>query len=318
MKRMPPDPDRLEQYQQRLREFAARPPYPVHGLRRPVVVPAVLAGWETEDEVTVAATLAYGDWRETDGPYLTVTTEPPGSAGQPADLLKALLREIRNGRLPRTRAEPIRRTSPQGELCLLGGSWALRTAVGDQAVTVLGHGPSPEDVELGPVADLLPYVLERNVQIARLAAEQRTLPEPQLPPASGVAAVRAFLETFVPGGPDAGAAYRALARRAVAELAKVLECDSEQAEDQLYSMVNQLSQLRLKVPWFTERDGPRAAALEELLRYVGLRQPVASETAQLRWERYWAAQQRATDENSAQLLAHWVQAWVEWAAERGN
>ncbi|MFF7636923.1 hypothetical protein ACFZB9_27775 [Kitasatospora sp. NPDC008050] len=316
MKRMPSDPERLEQYQQRLREFAARPPYPVHGLRRPVVAPAALAGWETENEETVTATLAYGDWRDTDGPYLTVTTEPPGSAGRRADLLKALLREIRAGRLPRSRAEPICRTSPQGELCLLGDSWALRTAIGDQAVTVLGHGPAPEDVELGPVADLLPYVLERNAQVARLAAEQRALPEPQLPPASGVAAVRAFLETFVPGGPDAGPAYRALARRAVTELGKVLGCGTEQAEDQIYSMVNQLSQLRLRAPWFTERDGPRAAALEELLRYVGLRQPVASETAQLRWERYWAAQQQVTDENTAELLADWVRAWVDWAVER--
>lgn len=105
------------------------------------------------------------------------------------------------------------------------------------------------------MADLLPYVLERNAQVARLAAEQRALPEPELPPAKGVAAVRVFLETFVPGGPDAGAAYRALARRAVTELARVLDCGPEQAEDQLYSMVNQLSQLRLQVPWFTERDG---------------------------------------------------------------
>ncbi|GAB2721242.1 hypothetical protein GCM10010442_48170 [Kitasatospora kifunensis] len=315
---MPPDPERLEQYQQQLREFAASPPYPVHGLRRPVMAPAYLAGWETENEATVAATLAYGNWRDTDGLFIAVTTEPPGSAGQRTDPLKALLREIRGGRLPRTRAEPIRRRLPQGELCLLGESWALRMAIGDQAVTVLGHGPSPEDVEVGPVEDLLPYVLERNAQLTRLAAERGSPPEPALAPASGVAAVRAFLETFVPGGPDAGAAYRALARRAVAELAKVLDCGTEQAEDQVYSMVTQLSQLRLRVPWFTEQDGPRAAALEELLRYVGLRQPVASETAQLRWEHYWTAQQRATDESRSDLLADWVQAWVDWAAERGS
>lgn len=76
---------------------------------------------------------------------------------------------------------------------------------------MVGRGVAPEGVEVGPVDFLLPYV-----------AERRARPE--------VAAVRALLETFVPGGPDAGEAYRPLWRRAVAELDAVLDCGPERAE----------------------------------------------------------------------------------------
>ncbi|WP_329570301.1 hypothetical protein [Kitasatospora sp. NBC_01266] len=315
MRRNPPEPERLEQSRQQLRAFAASPPFPVYGLRRPVVVPAFLAEWQRENEVVVSATLAYGDWRETDGPFVTVTTEPPGSAGRAGDPLRALRRLVRNGKLPRADGAPVRRQLERGELCRLGKAWALRTAVGDQAVTILGHGPAPEDVEVGPVGDLLPYVTARQELFARITAELRALPEPVLAPATGVAAVRAFLETFVPGGPDAGAAYRALGRRAATELGKVLGCGPQQAEELVYSMANQLSHLRIHLPWFTEEDGPRGAALEEMLRHYGLGQPVRGEPALIRWDRYWAALNQVGDEVTERLLADWVAAWLDWAAQ---
>ncbi|MCX4745169.1 hypothetical protein OG455_06485 [Kitasatospora sp. NBC_01287] len=318
MKRMPPDPERLEQYQQRLREFAASPPYPLLGLRRPVVVPAYLAQWRREQGEVVSATLAYGDRRESGGPFVTVTTEPPGSAGQPGDPLRLLRDQVGNGTPPAAQGPPVRERVARGELFRLGEAWALRTAVGDQAVTIVGHGPAPEDVEVGPVEDLLPYVTARGELFARIGAERRAVPEPVLPPASGVAAVRAFLETFLPGGPDAGAAYRALGRRAVAELDQVLGRGPRQAEYLVSSMVNQLSQLRVQLPWFTEEDGPRAAALEELLRHYGLRQPVSGQAAMDLWDRYWELADSAEPAAAAPLLAPWAQAWTAWAAERNE
>ncbi|MDH6114228.1 hypothetical protein P3T36_000629 [Kitasatospora sp. MAP12-15] len=318
MKRMPPDPDRLAQYQQLMRELATNPPYPVYGLTRPTVALGHLARWESENGVPVAVQLAYGDWREAGEPFVGVTTGPPGSAEQRVDPLLALRREIRNEKLPRSPSAPVRAQLPQGELCRVGEAWALRMAVAGQAVTVIGRGVAPEDVEVGPVDALLPYVERRNELFERITTERRVRPEPVLAPASGVAAVRAFLETFVPGGPDAGTAYRALSRRAVTELAAVLGCGSERAEYLVYSMVNQISQLRSQVPWFTERDGPRAAAVEELVRYIGLRQPVDSEAAQACWERYWAAQQTLADSHAQDLLEAWVSAWVAWDVERGR
>ncbi|MGF1432233.1 hypothetical protein [Kitasatospora sp. LaBMicrA B282] len=316
MKRIPPDPKRLEQYQQRLRAFAEHRPFPVFGLWRPVPAPAFLAEWHSEHDVVVSATLGYGDWRVPAGPFLLVTTEAPGSAGRPADLVAELRREIREGKLPPASGEPVHERTPRGELCRLGASWALRTAVGDQAVTVLGHGPAPAEVELGPVADLTPYVAERNAFLEQVAAEQQAWLEPELAHATGVAAVRAYLETYVPGGPEAGAARQALSRRAVTELDAVLGCGPERSEYLVYSMVNQLTHLRERVPWYTEEHGPREAALEEMLRYVGLNQPVTCEEALLRWERYWSTHDRLPNETSHRLLLDWVTAWVTWAAGR--
>ncbi|WP_035840930.1 hypothetical protein [Kitasatospora azatica] len=317
MKRIPPDPDRFSEHQHQLGEFAASPPYPVHGLRRPVVVPAYLARWETENGETTSVQLAYGDWSDEQAPFLGVTTGPPGSAEvEPADLLGELRREhrLKAARL----AEPVRASLPQGELCRVGESWALRMVADGQTVTVIGRGVEPQDVELGRVLDLRPYVGERSRLVQRLAAEPRALPAPVLAPASGIAALRAFVETFLPDAPDAGPAYGALGRRAVAELDRVLGCGPERAEYLVSSMVNQITQLRAQVPWFSEPDGPRAAAVEELLRHVGLGQPVDSEAAQELWERYWAAQQHPTDTPSQDLRELWVQAWEDWERGRGH
>jgi hypothetical protein len=319
MERIPPDPESGAERRRRLGEFAARPPYPVHGLRRPVVVPVRLARWETRDGATTSVQLVYGEPRQPGSPFLAVTTAPPGSAEQRTDLLRGLRREplLRVSR----RAEPEYSTLGGGELCRVGELWALRLRADGQAVTVLGRAVDPQDVEIAPVPDLLPYVGERSRLVQTSATAPWALPEPLVAPAGGIAAVRAFLETFVPGGPDAGPAYRALGRRAVAELDRVLACGPERAEYLVTSMVNQLAQLRRHVSWFTEPDGPRAAALEELLRHVGLRQPVDSEAAQALWDRYWSAQQRLPPdppERLAQLRGLWAQAWEDWDRARGR
>ncbi|MCC9305648.1 hypothetical protein LN042_00700 [Kitasatospora sp. RB6PN24] len=326
-----PTPDRSgadlpgAESRRRMREFAESPPYPVHGLRRPVVVPAILGGWEAADGRTTAVRLSYGWCPEAEAaeppaalgrgcPQLRVDTGPPGSAGEPADLRGVLLDWLGG----QAGAEPVHGRSARGELCVLGDAWALRLAVDGQAVTVLGRGVDPADVELGPVGDLLPYVVERDRLLAQLCASRSALPEPELAPAHGIAAVRAFLETFVPGGPDAAESYGALGRRAVAELDGVLRCGPARATYLVYSLVNQITELRRSMPWFSAPHGPRAAAVEELLRHLVLGQPVDSESAQLLWEQYWSVQQRAADADLDWLHGLWVEAWTDWAQRRSS
>ncbi|MFE0460597.1 hypothetical protein ACFW1A_15260 [Kitasatospora sp. NPDC058965] len=317
MERIPPQPAGETERQRTLGEFAASPPFPVHGLHRPVVLPARLARWETRDGATVSVQLLYGEPRRAGAVFLAVTTRAPGSADQRTDLLAELRRE----RLLEPGAEPEFGPLPAGgaavgELCRAGDVWALGLRADRQAVTVLGRAVEPLDVETGPVRDLLPYLGDRSRLVRLATAAPWAGPEPRLPPAGGIAAVRAFLETFLPGAPDAGPAYRALGRRAVVELDRVLGCGPERAERLIASLVGQLAELRRHVPWFTEPDGPRTAALEELLRHVGLRQPVASEPAQALWERYWAAQQYLPADRLADLRALWVTAWTDWARTR--
>jgi hypothetical protein len=335
MERMPPDPAANAEYQREMREFAEKPPYPVHGLRRPVLAPAILGAWETVNGRTTSVSVCYGCFtepaepppasgrvgvppgRQAGGvpPFVRVDSGPPGSAGgPPVDLLAALLDESRLS-LPGG-AEPVHERTDQGELCTVGDAWALRLAADGQAVTVLGRGVDPREVELEPIGDLLPYVAERNAFMARLAAGASAPPEPQPAPAHGIAAVRAFLETFVPGGPEAAGAAGALGRRAVAELDGVLGCGPSRARYLVFSMVNQITQMRQSLPWFSAPDGPRAAAVEELLRHQVLDQPVDSESAQLLWDQYWSAQQRAVDADFEWLHGLWVEAWTEWEQAR--
>lgn len=96
----------------------------------------------------------------------------------------------------------------------------------------------------------------------------------------------------------------------------MLRCGPVRAKYLVYSMVNQITELRQSVPWFSAPDGPRAAAVEELLRHLVLGQPVASEPAQLLWEQYWSAQQRAADADFDWLYGLWVEAWTDWSQER--
>ncbi|PYC76710.1 hypothetical protein C7C46_21200 [Streptomyces tateyamensis] len=302
-----------------LGEFAARPPYPVHGLHRPVLMPARLARWETRDGETVAVQLVYGELQEPGAAFLAVTTRAPGSAVERADLLGELRRErlLERGSWSQPEYQPLPAgPAAVGEVCRVGRVWALALRSDGQAVTVLGRGVEPLDVETGPVRDLRPYLGGQSRLVRLATAEPWARPEPELAPAHGIAAVRAFLETFLPGAPDAGPAYRALGRRAVTELDRALGCGVERAERLIASLVGQLAELRRQVPWFTEPDGPRTAALEELLRHVGLRQPVDSEAAQALWERYWAAQQYLPAERLTRLRELWVAAWTSWARDR--
>ncbi len=313
MYRMPPDPRRRDQYLRKLDQLAAEPPFTVYGLAAPRLEPGFLAESQTENEVLVTVKLMYGDWEPPGHPLVAVTTQPPGSAEWPYDLPQALAAE---SKIPRGGWDPVYSALPQGELCHLGETWALRVVVDGQAVTVVGRGVDPAEVQVAPVGDLRPYVAERHALFERKLADRQARPEPVLAPARGIAAVRALLETFVPGGPAAGERHQALWRRAVAELNAVRGCGPERAEYLVTSMVNQLGHLRSKVGWYTERDGPREAALEELLRHVGLGEPVDSAPAQVRWERYWSAQLQVTDAHSGDLLADWARAWERWERER--
>ncbi|GAA1222676.1 hypothetical protein GCM10009665_11110 [Kitasatospora nipponensis] len=319
---MPPDPSHWDRYQRSLQELAEQPPYTIYGLRRPVVEPGYLAGWCVEEGTHVSVGLGYGDEEGAALPDLLVTTLPPGSAEREIDLELELRAD---SPLPPETWVTSHEQLPQGELCRCGDRWLLRARCGTQAVLVTGRGGAqPARVELEPVVDLQPFVVARNELIERHRAARAAEPEPELAPACGIAAVRALLETALPGGSRDGRTTHRLWQRAVRELDGVLGCGPERADYLVTSLVNQLNQLNLAVPWYTGPNAPREAALEELLRHVGLRQPVASEAAQARWEEHWSTQQQAPlapvtpaeIERRKALKQAWVAAWEAWERDR--
>lgn len=251
-------------------------------------------------------------------------------------------------------AEPVvagRETLPDGEALVIrqGDVWAARLLPGEArvAVTVVGRGVSPESVRLEQVPSLRPLIEARNSELTRRIERNREktrppLPVPDLPPAEGVAALRALADFTLatsreipasnragrhPGhGREWGGMHRALWQRAVAERQRLAGEDERAANDMVTSAVNHLGNLASSAAWFTADERLREAAIDETLRHAMLDERVPSERAQYLWARYWAdhmaglgldpgpdeviARAAARERFEGDLMA----AWGAWAA----
>jgi hypothetical protein len=214
-------------------------------------------------------------------------------------------------------------------------------------VTVVGRGLSPESVRIERVPSLRPLVEARNSEITRRIERNRAstgaaLPEPDLPPAEGVAALRALADFTLAASQQIRASHhaghrprrgrqwasmhRALWRRAVAERQRLAGEDERAATDAVTSAVNHLGKLASDAAWFTADERLREAATDETLRHAMLGERVPSERAQYLWARYWVDHlaglglSPATDEFIARAAARerfeadLMAAWEAWAA----
>jgi hypothetical protein len=215
-------------------------------------------------------------------------------------------------------AEPVaagRETLPDGEALVVrqGDVWAARLLPGEArvAVTVVGRGVSPESVRLEQVPSLRPLIEARNAELTRRIERNREKtgprpPVPDLPPAEGVAALRALADFTLATsreirGPDRARRHpghereragmrRALWQRAVAERQRLAGEDERAASDVVTSAVNHLGNLASNAAWFTADERLREAAIDETLRHAMLDERVPSEHAQYLWARRWANQ----------------------------
>lgn len=325
--RQVPEPDRewVAGLRERARldaeELLPRPPFGVFGLAAPLPRPIALAEAGQVDGEWETITLAYGDWAEPAGPFVTVTStvarpDAPGAAE--ADLLGVIDQE--RNRLadhagvdedeppgpPDYRQEELLAGEARvsGLVCRHGSVWAARVRASGVIVTVAGRGVGPGSVRLGPVDDLGPYLRGRSEMLGQLAERHRQRPPPVLEPAEGVAAYRALADAAL--GSQArllaalragrvprhrateGATMGALWQRAVAEQERISGIGSRQADDIVTLVVNHLTHLHEKAPWFTADPRLREAAIEEALRHAVLGEDVPSRPAQQAWARYWA------------------------------
>ncbi|HEY6277646.1 MAG TPA: hypothetical protein VIX86_15080 [Streptosporangiaceae bacterium] len=327
--RQVPEPDRSEwvaRMRERARldaeELVPRPPFRVFGLAEPPLRPMALAeagrvgsGWET-------ITLAYGNWADRAGPFISVT-----STAGPADThehdakadLAGVIDQERNrladhaGVDDEEPAEPPEYAREQlfvgdlavsGLVCRHGPVWVASLQVGEVSVTVSGRGSGPGSVRLGPVADLEPYLRGRNEMLGQLAERHRQQPPPVLEPAEGVAAYRALAEAALESQSrdvaalhagraprhraGEGAVMHALWQRAVREQGGISGIDAYQADEIVTRVVNHLTHLQEQAPWFTAEAQLREAAIDETLRHAVLGEDVSSRVAQQAWASYWA------------------------------
>jgi hypothetical protein len=335
-------------------ELVPRPPFEVFGLTEPELRPGVLADVVRQDDVWHAIALAYGDWAAPSGPWVVVTTGS-GDPGTEADLLRAM--DMERNRLADQAgldeddpAEPPRywqdslRAGDREAAALAGRHGhlvALSSRLDEVSVTVVSRGVPPGAIRLAAVSDLAPYRLGRDEMIGRVAEHRRQLPAPVLAPAQGMAAYRALVdaeldshgrlmtaarENRVARRHAAEAATRgALWRRAVAELADRSGIGRRAADDLVTEVVNHLTSLDEKVPWFTASPPLRERAIDETLRYAVLGEQVASSEAQRAWTGYWrlshsmSVQAASPEIRPAAELGvemtetRWLDAWAEWA-----
>jgi hypothetical protein len=355
----------LERAQRDAEALVPRPGCPIYGMASPVLRPVVVSRSSQANGQWEQITLSYGDTPT--GPYVTVTTEvadavlfvrDSGEADVEAVLRDAIEddRQSQGERLPdgadTVRAEVTRERLPSGDALVVrdGGSWAARLAAdGTEAVTVTlsGMGVAPEDVRLETLPDLRSVIMERYEYLVRRVTELRRNPPPrpplpELPPAEGVAALRALADFSLashaeiraavrarskPGhAPGWGPTHAALWQRAVREQQRAREMDARAADEAVTSVINHLGHLAEEA-WFTLDDRLREAAIDETLRHAMLGDAVLSAPAQLAWSRYWSAgparaghpadpaAARAADEARLALEAGWRAAWEAWTRQ---
>lgn len=321
MRRVPPDEAKQmlrAHAQERAALLVPRPGYPIYGLTAPALGPARVTQYSSSSDQWTSVTLSYGTLDAQDGPRVTVTTTARGGD----DLVSR----------PATERQP---------------DAVSRRDVESVTVTVEAWGVDIDTVRAGPVPDLRPLIEaaaeETIARIERLRSEPRPAPPPlDLPPAEGVAALRALVDLSLathreilasvrarraPGrGPGWGRLHDALWQRAVRERQRLGGVGAEAADADVTSAVNQLGHLLEHAPWFEADARLREAATDETLRHAMLGEAVPSLPAQRAWAAYWTAHlsgagRAATDQASGDwlsarqaLIGDWLTAWTAWTA----
>jgi hypothetical protein len=114
-------------------------------------------------------------------------------------------------------------------------------------------------------------------------------------------------------------------QRAAREQARISGIGERQADEIVTLVVNHLTELQEKAPWFTAEPRLREAAIDETLRHAVLGEDVPSKPAQQAWARCSARHTsmpgqepgealRAYRETGIPLITAWLQAWELWAA----
>jgi len=295
-----------------------RPGYPIYELTAPALGPVQVTEFGSSNGQWTSVMLSYGEPGAEAGPRATVTTvvRPDGvvsssSSDRAPDATS--VRELEN-----------------------------------VTVTVATWGVAMDAVRIAPVQDMR-QVIEASVEatiqfIERRRREPRppSSPPPALPPAEGVAALRALADFTMAShrelrasigtghgprnAPDQGRLHSALWQRAVRERQRLGGISAEAADADVTSAVNHLGNLLEKAPWFEADERLREAAIDETLRHAMLGEPVPSAAAQQAWMSYWAGHvagmgQATTHEailakfqGREALLADWRAAWTSWTA----
>jgi hypothetical protein len=297
-----------------------RPGYPIYELTAPALAPVQVTEFGSSNGEWTSVTLSYGEPDAEAGPRATVSTVARHGG---------VVSSSSSDRVPD--ATSVREFE-------------------NVMVTIATWGVAMDGVRIRPVRDMRQVIdasVEATIQfIERRRREPRppSPPPPDLPPAEGVAALRALADFTIAShrelrasigtghgprnAPDQGRLHSALWQRAVRERQRRGGISAEAADADVTSAVNHLGNLVEKAPWFAADERLREAAIDETLRHAMLGETVPSAAAQQAWVAYWAAHlsgmgQATTHEAvlarfqaREALLADWRAAWTAWTALR--
>lgn len=296
-----------------------RPGYPIYELTAPALGSVKVAEHSSFNGQWTSVTLAYSELGIQAGPRVTVTT---------------LVHDA--GMVTSSRSDRAPDATSTREL-------------ENVTVTVTTWDVAMDAVRIAPVRDMR-QVIEASVEATIQYIERRRRepkppppPPPDLPPAEGIAAVRALADFTMESHreirasagtghgprdtPDRGRIHGALWQRAVRERQRLAGISAEAADADVTSAVNHLGNLIEKAPWFEADDRLREAAIEETLRHAMLGETVPSAAAQRAWSAYWSTHlpvmgQATTHEAllarfkaREALIADWRAAWTAWAGQ---
>lgn len=261
-------------------ELHDRPPFPVWGLSSPPLQPYVVESCVRDSRGWQAVTVRYGPAPPA-GPSVAVTSTMRKDDPDLAALLAArwpaqppASDHLDTAIVAHGEAHPTR-------VVLTDRTWAarIRLPLGVR-VTVLASDVPVGSVWLATVDDLAPY----------WPAAERVLPW-----ASGLDPHRALVEDLL-----ARRRPNPVRRlRCVRAQRRIAHTDRRTAAAAVDSMLAQVAALRDRAGWFVDPQ-LRRAAVEDILRYTGYGDDVASRPAQQAWERHGAD-------------AEWERAWSRWA-----
>lgn len=348
MREVPPGPefDRLRQEMEEHsahleRQLLAGPDFPVYGVLEPRLGDGVVAETAASDGHLDLVQLAWGGYAfGAPGPALAVRTVScaPGCPVWELEDLAETLADERDRRADEGDVdvpEPTRVTHRRALLLVDGVEigadvrfedecWAalleLPLTDDDQSVRlqvmVFAREVPLEQVRLGRVADLAPYVrgarelMRETLDRARRLASEQVVPEDlDLPVPQGFEAHRALIESSIadtlemnraarenrrpPRRPWRRADREAYVRRwesATRAQMHLAGQDRLAANEAVTALVNQMIQLTIHADWF-EDPGSRAAAIEESIRWTVFDSEVPSRSAQEAWLATWTAEQ---------------------------
>jgi hypothetical protein len=363
MELVPPTPElegMLSRHQAEYEDLICRSPLPLLGLADPTPKPGMLGDAEVSNGVVERVGLVYGDVMRPGDPLVHVHTAHWRSLKPPEfrEFVARFLGTIDDRSTVGGAIEPVQLNVgglPRPASLLRAGRrvWAARCWHRGSDVIVLVRDWPLAAVRLTPVANVEKFLFARRAYVAELRANPPTMPIMDLP-FDVATAHRSLVDATLRHAQELRESVRRgrypqvqvnprqareLWEAAVRAQMHLADQSRQDANEAVTMLVNQMTQLAERAPWFRDEWLRAAAVTESLLYWTNLRKEMPSRSAQEIWRQVWRQRQgllsgslrrdqrvghrpdgavRGGNTEPVQGQHEWLKAWSEWVSRKGN